>query len=250
MKHPAEYDPMPLPTQEIVYRESNGEPMGENSIQIKWILSLLLNFERLYQDRPDVTVAADLFWYPVEGRPDIATAPDVMVAFGRPKGERSIYKQWEEGGVAPQVVIEVLSPSNTYHRRGKLARFYARHGVEEFYEYDPDARVLTMRLRAGRRLGPIVSAHGHTSARLGVRFEVPPGEELRVIGPDGTPFLHYHEMVREKTDYQEQLLAERRKVADAERRAAAEARKAAEARAENERLLARLRELGIDPDAV
>ncbi|MBN9520939.1 Uma2 family endonuclease [bacterium] len=248
---------MPLPTNEIVYPESDGEPMGENSLQIKWILALLLGFERHYQDRPDVLVAADMFWYPVEGRPDVATAPDVMIAFGRPKGERSSYKQWEEGGVAPQVVIEVLSPSNTYHKRGKLARFYARHGVEEFYEYDPGARELTMRLRTGRRLGPIVSAHGHTSARLGVRFEVSPGEELRVVGPDGSPFPHFNEIVGERTAHQEQLLVERRKVAEAERRAAAEARKAeqervkaAEERAGRERLAAKLRELGIDPDAV
>ena len=33
-------------------------------------------------------------------------APDVMVVFGRPDGERRSYKQWEEDNLAPQVVFE------------------------------------------------------------------------------------------------------------------------------------------------
>jgi Uma2 family endonuclease len=262
---------MPLPTNEIVYPETDGEPLGENTLQVKWIIALMNGFTAYYRDQPDVFVAADLFWYPVEGRPDVVTAPDVMIAFGRPKGERPSYKQWEEGGVAPQVVIEVLSPSNTLRRRGKLAKFYARHGVEEFYEYDPELRLLTMRLRDGRKFGPTVTAHGHTSARLGLRFEVPTGEELQVIAPDGTPFRSYLELLDEAVAAQELLAETRRRAAAAERRAAAEARKAAEERAKaaeerakaaeerakaaeerakNERLAARLRELGLDPDAV
>ncbi|HEY9644598.1 MAG TPA: hypothetical protein V6C57_29145 [Coleofasciculaceae cyanobacterium] len=40
-------------------------------------------------------------------------APDVLVAFDRPKGKRDAYKQWEENGIAPQVVFEILSPDNT-----------------------------------------------------------------------------------------------------------------------------------------
>jgi hypothetical protein len=34
-----------------------------------------------------VVVAADNFWYPVEGEPQTVFAPDVYVVFGRPKGE-------------------------------------------------------------------------------------------------------------------------------------------------------------------
>ena len=65
-----------------------------------------------------------------------------MVVFGRPKGYRGSYKQWEEGGIAPQVVFEILSPGN---RPGKMQRkfqFYDRYGVEEYYVYDPDTNEL------------------------------------------------------------------------------------------------------------
>lgn len=220
---------MPLPTAEIVYPESDGAPLGENTLQVQWIIALMNGFEAHFRDRPDVFVAVDLFWYPVEGDPTTVTAPDVLVAFGRPKGHRPSYKQWEEGGVAPQVVVEVLSPSNTPAGRKRLAKFYERHGVEEFYEYDPEARELTVRVRAAGKFGPAAVTRSHPSPRLGVRFEVPPGGELRVIRPDGTPFRTYLELVDEADAVREREAAAREKAA---------------------RLAAKLRELGVDPDSV
>jgi Uma2 family endonuclease len=85
----------------------------------------------------DVFVAGSLFWYPVEGNPGIVQAPDVMVVFGRPPGYRSSYKQWEEGGIPPQVVFEVLSPCNTRDEMAAKLRFYQQYGVEEYYLIDP-----------------------------------------------------------------------------------------------------------------
>ena len=61
-------------------------------------------------------VAGDLLWYAQQGDPTERLAPDAMVVFGRPKGDRGSYKQWEEDGIAPQVVWEVLSPGNTTAR--------------------------------------------------------------------------------------------------------------------------------------
>lgn len=73
-----------------------------------------------------------------------------MVVFGRPKGDRGSYLQWLEDGIAPQVVIEVLSPGNTLAEMAHKLQFYARYGVEEYYLYDPEQRAaaLAARLRA------------------------------------------------------------------------------------------------------
>ena len=73
---------------EVIYPDSDGEPMAENTIQYQYIVTIQVGLDAMFANDPDVFVAADLFWYPVEGRPDIKTAPDVMVAFGRPKGDR------------------------------------------------------------------------------------------------------------------------------------------------------------------
>lgn len=71
-------------------------------------------------------MAADLLWYPVEYHPEIRSAPDVFVAFGRPKGHRRSYKQWEEDNTPPHVVFEILSPSNYFRPMLEKFRFYER----------------------------------------------------------------------------------------------------------------------------
>src|SRR5580693_7330260 len=100
------------PFRKIVYPERDGNPMADNTTQFKWIQTIFGGIAGMFKDVPDVFVAGDLLWYPVEGDNQTRQAPDVMVAFGRPKGHRGSYRQWEEGGVAPQVAFEVLSPGN------------------------------------------------------------------------------------------------------------------------------------------
>jgi Uma2 family endonuclease len=116
---------------EIVYPESDGKPIADNTLQFRWIVTIKEGLARMYSPRADVFVAGDLLWYPVEGRPDICAAPDAMVAIGRPQGYRGCYKQWEEGGIAPQVVFEVLSPNNRIPEMVRKLRFYEKYSVDE-----------------------------------------------------------------------------------------------------------------------
>src|SRR5262249_47423513 len=138
----------------------------------------------------EVYVGADLLWYAVEGKPKIRGAPDVLVAFGRPKGLRGSYKQWAEGGIAPQVVFEVLSPGNRPGEMKRKFRFYEEHGVEEYYVYDRFSGSLEGWLRGGRRLTKVGRMEGFVSPRLGIRFEPGTGQDnLTVLGRDGEPFI-------------------------------------------------------------
>ena len=93
-----------------------------------------------------------------------------MVAFGRPQGDRPSYKQWEEGGIAPQVVFEVLSPNNTALEMTDKLRAYERYGVEEVYYYDPDRNELRAWLREGDQLKQVDAVDGFQSPRLKIRF--------------------------------------------------------------------------------
>jgi hypothetical protein len=81
----------PIAAQTIEYPESDGKPMADNTKQFPWIVTIEGGLDAQYRDDPNVFVAGDLLWYPVEGRPVIRAAPDVMVAFGRPKGDRGSY---------------------------------------------------------------------------------------------------------------------------------------------------------------
>jgi uncharacterized membrane protein YqiK len=211
-------------------------------------------------------------------------APDALVVFGRPPGYRGSYKQWEEDGIAPQVVFEVLSPSNSEEEMEAKFDFYDRHGVEEYYFLDPYQETVAGYRRKGERLVPIHIMEGFVSPRLGIRFSTVNG--LKIVAPDGHEFqtreeavLGLREELRRTNEVAEE---ERQRRIDADRRAEAERQRAeaerdraeaeklraeaesqrAEAesqRAEAERqraeaearakaaLAAKLRELGIDP---
>mgnify|MGYP002783595112 CR=1 FL=1 len=86
----------PVVTQEVIYPESDGQPMAENTTQYNLITMLKNVIDAMFSGRDDVFCAADLCWYPVEGNSVVRLAPNVMVAFGRPPGDRSSYLQWKE----------------------------------------------------------------------------------------------------------------------------------------------------------
>ncbi len=55
------------PTQaDTIYPDSDGNPMADNTEQFRWIVVIKENLELLFANFPDVFVAGDLLWYPVE----------------------------------------------------------------------------------------------------------------------------------------------------------------------------------------
>ena len=173
------------PPDTVDYPDDDGNPMAENTLQFQWIMTLQGGLDDLFRNDPDVFVAGDLLWYAVEGDNTLRAAPDAMVVFGRPKGYRGSYQQWNENGVAPQVVFEVLSPGN---RAGEMARkrqFYESYGVEEYYIYDPDDVELSGFIRnPSGHFDPITEMNGFISPRLGIQFDMN-GAELvirRLLG--------------------------------------------------------------------
>jgi Uma2 family endonuclease len=241
------------PRPKVVYPDDDGLPLADNTLQFEWIVTIKHGLDGVFMDRPDVFVAGNLLWYPVEGDPKTRSAPDVMVAFGRPKGYRGSYKQWEEEGIPPQVTFEVLSPGNRLEDMLEKLRFYEKFGVEEYYLFNPDDVKLTGWLRSGTFLNEIAAINGWTSPKLRVQFHLN-DDDLVILGPDGRRFLTYLEIFKERDqaerqrdeakrqrdDEREQRIVEQRKLdqeiqrrADAERRA--------------DELAAKLRSLGIEP---
>ena len=221
---------------DIVYPDSDGKPMADNTLQFQWIVTLK---ENLDARRPDF-VAGNLLWYPVEGQPKIRQAPDVLVAIGRPKGYRGSYLQWREGGVAPQVVFEILSPGNRRKEKQRKFSFYQTYGIEELYVYDPDHETLQGWLRDSNGLQEVERMNGFISPRLGIRFQH--GETLHVFHANGEPFQTVSEIVARADE--EKARADNEKA-----RADEEKTRADREQARAEALAHRLRELGIElPD--
>jgi Uma2 family endonuclease len=194
----------------IVYPETDGLPIAENTLQFEWIVTIKGGLDHLLVREPEVFVAGALFWYPVQGHPEIRIAPDVMVAFGRPKGHRLSYLQWEECGITPGVVFEVLSHRVRFGEMLRQFEFYQRHGVEEYYIIDPDPKWpdLSGFFRQRDKLVEIPTMNGHVSPRLNVRFEL--GDQgVQIIRPDGEPFLTYAELARRLKQYRGDAAQER-----------------------------------------
>lgn len=240
--------------QEIVYPDSDGQPMADNTKQLRWIVTIKEGLEWLFQNDSNVFIAGDLLWYPVEGDNVKRAAPDAMVVFGRPKGDRGSYQQWKEANIAPQVVFEVRSPGNTQTGLDKKLVFYDRHGVEEYYLYDPDKRDLSGWLRTGERLDVIEQMLGWISPRLGVKFEMS-GTELQLYRPDGERFATYVELAalreqeRQDKEQAQQQLGQAQQQLEQEREAKESSQQQLEQeKARTQQLAARLRDLGINPD--
>jgi Uma2 family endonuclease len=215
----------------VDYPSSDGERMAENTKQFDWIVKIKESLEILFSDRADVFVAGDNLIYPVEGDARTRRAPDVYVAFGRPKGFRGSYQVWNEGEIFPQVIFEVLSPGNSDLEMGLKREFYSRYGAEEYYVYDPDENSLEVWLRAEDELVRQEFEGDFTSPRLGVRFELR-APEMVIRHPNGQPFELPRELAKRLESEQQRAESEKQRADEAQRKVA--------------ELMAKLRELGVD----
>jgi Uma2 family endonuclease len=231
--------------EDIDYPESDGQPMADNTRQFRWIVVLFGNLAAWFRDDPNVFVSGNQFWYPVKGNRDLSVAPDVYVVFGRPKGDRGSYKQWEEGEIPMTVVFEVLSPRNTTTEMANKFVFYQKYGVEEYYVYDPDRNELSVYVRQGKKLAPVEVLNEYASLRLGIRFEMTE-PEMKVFLPDGRPFRTFEDLERELSFTQKEAKRAEQQAKRAEqqaKRAEQRAKRAEQRSEEGERRFVRLIEL-------
>jgi Uma2 family endonuclease len=240
---------LPTPTQ-IDYPDSDGNPMSDNTKQFRWITTIKYNLDWLFANDQNVFVAGDLLWYPVEGNPKRRVAPDVMVAFDRPKGDRGSYKQWLEGDIAPQVVFEILSPGNTANEMSLKLAFYEQHDVEEYYVYDPDSNALTGWKRENGYLTEVLVMQDWISPRLGIKFDPNTSPELQIYRPNGEPFLTFDQVSRELETTTRDLETTTHELENISQTLSTTEQKLAAEVDRNLLLATKLRELGINPDTI
>lgn len=195
---------------DIHYPESDGKPMGETEVHIREIVYVFQALDEHLRDVPDVYVGADLLVYYVPG--DLKrVVPDVFVARGVPRGERRIYKIWEEGQ-PPCLVVEVTSASSRKEDLVDKKDLYERLGVEEYLLHDPLGEYLKPPLQGFRLVNRryqhmFPEADGSFRSRTtGVSFRQE-GKRLRLTdSATGEPILS-NEEVREARRAAEEELA-------------------------------------------
>jgi Uma2 family endonuclease len=216
---------------EVYYPASDGKPMAETDIHRDLMKDLIDELKAHFEGQPDVYVSGNLLVYYVEGDPKKCFAPDVFVVKGVGNHERRIYKLWEEGR-APDVVFEISSRHTLLQDTQKKWQLYARLGVREYFLYDPEYDYMPEGLAAYRLEGETyaeleVKEGRAVSEELGLEV-VDTGETLRLRDPQSGRFLPRRVELEEALQQSEKAL--RQEVARAER------------------LAAKLRELGVDPE--
>jgi Uma2 family endonuclease len=118
--------------------ETDGLPMDSERQALQ--MDLLFEPLRFYFTGRDVYVGKNqIIYYSVaQVRNRDFLGPDVYVVLDVPDRERRSWVTWEEGK-APDVVIEILSPTTADRDRGEKKRIYQDHiGAREYFWYDPE----------------------------------------------------------------------------------------------------------------
>jgi Uma2 family endonuclease len=189
-----------LVTPDIVYPDSDGQPMAETDFQRDVMTYAIEALKIRFRQRDDVYVSGDLFIYYEEGNRAASVAPDVFVVFGVPNHPRRTYLAWQEGKV-PDFVMEVTSDSTREDDQGRKRDLYARLGISEYWQYDPAGDVLESPLQgrvlsggqygealALERAGDVRSIY---SAVLGLNLRLDQGV-LRFHDPATNEYLLTH----------------------------------------------------------
>lgn len=227
---------------EPFYPSADGEPVAETYDHLYALLTTLEVIKQYLAGR-QATVLANQFLYYAQGYPKLRVAPDVMVIFDVAPGGRDNYKVWEEGQV-PSVIFEITSQGTKEQDQVFKKTLYEQLGVKEYWLFDPKGEWMQEQLSGYRLRGetyePIQDSR---SEPLNLRLQV----EGRLIG-------FYTEDTGEKLLIPDELVqALRQEVIarqQAEERAQQESLRAEKAESQVEQLKARLRSLGVDPDAI
>jgi Uma2 family endonuclease len=143
----------PTPTIEVDYPSSDGQPMAETPLHVNAIMLLHQAIEDFFQDRTDVFIASDIFWYWEEGNPDARISPDVMVVTGvvpKDLSDRRSFLSWKENNAVPAAVFEMASRGTWRDDVESKFQQYEQLRVPEYFLFDPEGLYLAPPLQGNR----------------------------------------------------------------------------------------------------
>jgi hypothetical protein len=148
--------PTAPPRNDVVYPESDGQPIGETGFHVKATILLHDALAALLAGRVDVYIAVDLFLYYERGNPRANKAPRRHGHLRR-RQPRAAHLQDLGGARRPRRHLRDLLRRDLRGGPARQARGLPRLGVAEYVLFDPLGDCLDPRLQ-GFRL-----EDGHTS---------------------------------------------------------------------------------------
>ncbi|MDB9525775.1 Uma2 family endonuclease [Oscillatoria sp. CS-180] len=227
------------------------EPTLETDLHLRQMLLLITSLEWLWQDRNDFFATGNLTIYfsPKQIKNQDFRGPDFFVVLDTERRSRKSWVVWEEDGKYPNVIIEVLSDSTAKADRTTKKQIYQdTFRTPEYFWIDPDTLEFAGFVLMAGEYQPIApNDAGQLWSRqldlyLGIRES-----KLRLFTPDGelvpTP-TEAAKIAQQETEEVQQQAEQAQQQAEQAQQQAEQAQEKAN------RLAARLRELGVDPDTV
>jgi len=215
------------------YPDEDFEPMPEGDKQRRNLSYTTEALRLWFQSRSDVYVSGNLFIRYKNQNIEKRIAPDTFVVFGMSGEDRVSYKIGEQGGKVPDFVLEITSKGTVTKDREQNPLIYRDLGVKEYFQYDPTGEHLQPWSLQGVRL------------EQGQYVEIPAtflsdhilSLHSQVLGLD----LHLSDRGFRFYDPLSQQVLRSYAEAEFER---------SQAEQKMQRLAAKLRELGINPDEI
>jgi Uma2 family endonuclease len=213
------------------------EPGMESDRHLQQMLVLIGSLELLWHNRNDFYASGNMtVYYDLK---KIKTrdfrGPNFMVALDVERRPRRSWSLWEEGGKYPNLVVEILSESTAHIDRTTKKDFYQNtFRIIEYFWVDPDSLEFDGFFIFGGSYRPISPNElGHLWSEQLQLFLGIHNSQLRYFTPEG------------------QLVPTPVEAAQAaQQKAQAAQQEVNKTQQQNERLVAKLRKLGIDPSAL
>jgi Uma2 family endonuclease len=222
----------------------SNEPPLETYQHLQQMQLLITCLDWLWKDRTDYFSAGNLtvyYSFPQRKFEDLR-GPDFFVALNVEKHPRKSWMVWEEGGQYPNIIVELLSDSTAKTDRGLKKQVYQDiFRTPDYFWFDPDSLEFQgFHLVSGTYQALEPDPQGHLwSEQLGLFLGVLDGM-LRFFTAEG-------KLV--PTPEESSALAQQQ--SEAAQQQAQEAQQQAEAaQRRNAILAAKLRDLGVNPDAL
>ena len=215
----------------VVFPPSNlysDEPPLESSLHLQQLMLLLKCLDWLWKDRDDYFAAGNLtvYYSPKQVKSEDFRGPDFFVVLGAETYDRRSWTVWEENGQYPHIIIELLSDSTAKTDRGFKKTLYENvFRTPDYFWFDPNS----LEFQGFHLLD-------------GTYQDLEPNDRQHLWSQQLGLFLGIHDR---KLRF---FMADGTLVSTPEETAEAERKRADFEQQRNEKLMAKLRELGVEPD--
>ncbi|MGH2414689.1 MAG: Uma2 family endonuclease, partial [Microcystaceae cyanobacterium] len=204
------------------------EPPLETELHLRQLVLLIQCLEEWWKERQDFYAFGNLtiYYSPHQRKFEQFRGSDFFVVLGTERKPRKSWVVWEEEGKYPNIIVEILSDTTADTDRGLKKQIYQDiWRTPDYFWFDPyTLEFQGFQLVAGQYQELQPNPQGWLwSQQLGLYLGIQ-SEQLRFFSPEGQLIL----------TPQEQAVQERQQKELTQQRA--------------ERLAAKLREMGIDPD--